>query len=49
MKNEAVATWLLANTGKYQRIVVTGTANAHDFMAADTGRRKTTTWDDQLW
>ncbi|AYC18780.1 hypothetical protein DZA65_01890 [Dickeya dianthicola] len=49
MRNGAVTTWRLAKTGKYQRIVVTGTANAHDFMAADTDRRKTSDNNAQFW
>ncbi|WP_168639991.1 hypothetical protein [Dickeya sp. CFBP 2040] len=49
MKNEAVAAWFLANTGTYSRIVVTDTANAHNFLAVAVNRQKTNNNSNQLW
>ncbi|WP_155886624.1 hypothetical protein [Dickeya chrysanthemi] len=48
MKSEAVATWFLANTETYPRIVVTDTTIAHDFLAADSGRQQSLDTNDQL-
>ncbi|WP_164837095.1 hypothetical protein [Dickeya poaceiphila] len=49
MKNEVVVAWFLANTGTYSRIVVTDTANAHDFLAVAVNRQKTSNNHTQLW
>ncbi|WP_438906657.1 hypothetical protein [Dickeya zeae] len=48
MRKAALATWFSANTGTCPRIVVTGTTNAHVFLAMAINRQKNIGNADQL-